>query len=184
MRRYLLTTLLLLLSASAMAQIEVVRPTPTEQSEMSVQNTPSSVAVEPAKEEVRLPLSERLGSPLQIDSVTTINATVRFEAKGDAEQIVAKGLYEEPKSVNGYRIVIFMNNTQSARRDALAVQESFAQLYPTESSYLSYDNPYFKVTVGNYSSQEEATILLGKIRRSFPKAFIMRESIPTVEFTK
>ena len=77
-----------------------------------------------------------------------------------------------------------MNNAQTARRDALATQENFAALFPEEQSYLTYENPYFKVAVGNCTSQEEAITLLGRVQRSFPKAFIMRENIAIGEFTK
>ena len=77
-----------------------------------------------------------------------------------------------------------MSNSQSARRDAVTAQENFSSLFPQEQSYLTYENPYFKVAVGNCTTQEEAIILLGRVRGSFPKAFIMRESIDIGEFTR
>lgn len=129
-------------------------------------------------------IKERLASPAQRDSLTTINETVRISEQGDAATIVEKGLKVAPKAVNGYRIVIFMSNSQTARRDAVAAQENFATLFPQEQSYLTYENPYFKVAVGNCTSQEEAMILLGRLRSTFPKAFIMRESIDIGEFTR
>ena len=174
MIRLLYTLLALIFTTSAMAQTDSLRVATIE---------PATIPVQ--VDSVRLNIVERLARPVQVDSLTTITSTVHFEAKGDAATIVEKGLIsKEAKSVNGYRIVIFMNNSQNARRDAFAAQESFKSLYPTETTYLTYDNPYFKVMVGNYTSQEEATIHLGSIRRSFPKAFIMRESIPIGEFAK
>ena len=68
--------------------------------------------------------------------------------------------------------------------DALLAQENFSQLFPEEQTYLTYENPYFKVAVGNCVSQEEAIVLLGRVRRSFPKAFMMRENIDIGEFTR
>jgi hypothetical protein len=55
---------------------------------------------------------------------------------------------------------------------------------PYLPTYVTYDNPYFKVTAGNCTSQEEALILLERIKPTFPKAFIMRENIPLEELTK
>ena len=133
---------------------------------------------------VRVAIKDRLSQPMRVDSVTMNNNTIRLAEQGDAATIVEQNLYAKPKSVSGYRIVIFMSNTQSARRDALAAQESFSQQFPSERAYLSYDNPYFKVAVGNYTSQEEAIILLGRIRQLFPKAFLTRESISVGEFAK
>ena len=133
---------------------------------------------------LRLTLKEQLARPAQIDSVTVNNNTIHLFEQGDAQAIVEQNLHENPSSINGYRIVIFMSNAQSARRDAVVAQENFTQLFPTERAYLTYDNPYFKIAVGNYSSQEEAIILLGRIRQAFPKAFLTREDISVGEFSK
>lgn len=141
-------------------------------------------AIAPQDIAPRKEIKEHLSSPVKCDSLTTIHQTVQIVEQGDAATIVEKNLKAESKAINGYRIVIFMSNTQSARRDAVAAQENFAQLFPQEHSYLSYENPYFKVAVGNCTSQEEAMILLGRLRGSFPKAFIMRESIEIGEFTR
>jgi hypothetical protein len=129
-------------------------------------------------------IKERLTLPAQRDSLTTINHTVQITEQGDAATIVEQNLKVAPKAINGYRIVIFMSNSQTARRDAVITQENFAQLFPHEQSYLTYENPYFKVAVGNCTTQEEAIILLGRLRRSFQKAFIMHEHINTEEFTR
>ena len=176
MNRAIPTLVALFLFVGASAQtteaIQVVAPpTSTEPTEV----------VEPAK---RLPIKQQLAAPVQIDSLTVINEVVSICEKGDAATIVTNSLHQAPSTVGGYRIVIFMSNSQSARRDAVTAQESFAQLFPEEQAYLSYENPYFKVTVGNCTSQDEAIILLGRLRHSFPKAFIVRENIAVEEFSK
>ena len=163
MKKIVLLLTISLLSATSMAQVVVTEPQPAEP---------------------RLTIKERLARPVQVDSLTTINEVVQIREHGDAATIVQSSLHQEPKAIGGYRIVIFMNNSQTARRDAVAAQENFTQLFPNEQSYLSYENPYFKVTVGNCTSQDEAIILLGRVRSTFPKAFIVRESINMSEFTR
>ena len=123
----------------------------------------------------------KLAEPVRIDSLRTEYNTVRIDECGDAADIVARSEHSRRKSVNGYRIVIFMSNAQTARTEALAARESFEAMYPDERSYVTYENPYFKVAVGNCISQEEAIILMERIRNSFPKAFLMRETIPASE---
>lgn len=81
-------------------------------------------------------------------------------------------------SIRGYRIRIFFDNSQSARSSAQQVQEQFKGLYPSIPCNLIYENPYFKVTVGNCLSMEEAIMLWNKVSKSFEKAFIIREDIP------
>ena len=148
--------------------------------------TISAAAQEPTPQDVapRKSIKEQLSLPAQLDSLTTINQTVQIVEQGDAATIVEKNLEVASRAINGYRIVIFMSNAQTARRDAVATQENFAQLFPQEQSYLTYENPYFKVAVGNCTTQEEAIILLGRLRGTFPKAFIMRENINIDEFTR
>ena len=132
----------------------------------------------------RTNIKEQLASPAQRDSLTIVNETVQITEQGDAARIVSNNLEVAQKAVNGYRIVIFMSNSQTARRDAVAAQENITALFPQEPSYLTYENPYFKVAVGNCTSQEEAIILLGRLRGTFPKAFIMREEIALGEFAR
>ena len=140
--------------------------------------------VEATKPSTPFEIKSHLANPVRIDSLTVINETVEVREVGDAATIVEQNLRQEPKAVNGYRIVIFMSNSQTARRDAVTAQENFTTLFPNEQSYLSYENPYFKVAVGNCTSQDEAIILLGRLRHTFPKAFIVRESINISESTR
>ena len=140
--------------------------------------------VEATKPNTPFEIKSHLANPVRVDSLTVINETVEVLEVGDAATIVEQNLRQEPKAVNGYRIVIFMSNSQTARRDAVTAQENFTTLFPNEQSYLSYENPYFKVAVGNCTSQDEAIILLGRLRHTFPKAFIVRESINISEFTR
>lgn len=125
---------------------------------------------------------QRLSAPVQLDSLTTINTTVLVTEHDDAQQIITRSSNRTQPNVNGYRIMLFMSNTHNARTEAFAACDSLAVKLPEQQSYVTYDNPYFKVTTGNCTSQEEALVLLEKIRPYFPKAFIMRESIPVSEF--
>ncbi len=127
---------------------------------------------------------EHLAAPVQVDSLTTIRATVDVTEHDDAAQITSRVVTNRPTSVNGYRIMLFMSNSQSARTEAFAACDSLALRLPELPTYVTYDNPYFKVAAGNCTTQEEALILLERIKPSFPKAFIMRESIPLEELKR
>lgn len=159
--KYIFAISALLLAVSASAQVPVAQD-----------NAP------------RKGIKERLALPAQLDSLTVVDATVKITEQGDAATIVNNNLQANVKAISGYRIVIFMSNTQTARRDAVMAQDNFTALFPQEHSYLTYENPYFKVAVGNCTSHEEAMILLGRLRGTFPKAFIMRENIEMTEFTR
>ena len=124
---------------------------------------------------------EYLAAPVQVDSLTVIRSTAEVTEYDDAADITSRVVPNRATSVNGYRIMLFMSNSQSARAEAFAACDSLAVRMPNLKSYVTYDNPYFKVAAGNCTTQEEALILLEHIKPSFPKAFIMRENIPLNE---
>lgn len=127
---------------------------------------------------------QRLANPVKVDSLTTIHSTVKITEHLDAENIISTTPAKEQSSVNGYRIMLFMSNSQNARTEAFAACDTLAVRVPGLQTYVTYDNPYFKVATGNCVSQEEALVLLQRIKPSFPKAFIMRENIPLTELSK
>ena len=127
---------------------------------------------------------EHLSSPVKVDSLTTILSTVEVIEHDDAAQITGRVTPNRATSVSGYRIMLFMSNSHSARADAFAACDSLAVRMPNLKTYVTYDNPYFKVTAGNCTTQEEALILLERVKYTFPKAFIMRENIPMEELKR
>lgn len=78
----------------------------------------------------------------------------------------------------GYRVRIFFDNSQNARAQATQALNSFRSIYPDIPAYMVYENPYFKVTVGNCLNEDEARILLGRIQGTFNRAFPIQEEIP------
>lgn len=98
---------------------------------------------------------------------------------GDAGQVVA-ALREASQQarVRGWRVRIFFDNSQNARGQAGRALAQFREMFPEVASYMSYENPYFEVSVGNCLSIEEAVMLRARILSAFPKAFITSEAIP------
>ncbi|MFI3318548.1 MAG: hypothetical protein SNH88_05110 [Rikenellaceae bacterium] len=79
--------------------------------------------------------------------------------------------------LKGYRINIFFSNSPTARADAQKIKERFEELFPEIEVFMSYQNPYFKVEVGSCVEQDEASMLLAKVQRKFPKAYLTREQM-------
>lgn len=108
-------------------------------------------------------------------------AQVFVSEYGDAGQVVRQASRQGVRPrFRGYRVCIFMDNGQSgqdARAGAVAAKELFEQTYPDVRVYMVYENPYFKVRVGNCLTAEEAIILKGKVAGTFPKAFLTREEL-------
>lgn len=84
---------------------------------------------------------------------------------------------QRTKVVSGFRIVIFSDNGQYAGDNAQAELEGFRSKFPHLNAYLVYESPYFKVSVGDCLSMEEAQILMAQLTPHYPKAFPKRENI-------
>ena len=86
------------------------------------------------------------------------------------------------KQMNGYRVRIFFDNSRNARAVSEQVAGSFSAIYPSVAVYREYENPYFKVTVGNFRTKADATRFLNAIKGQFPSGFIVRERITYPSF--
>ena len=91
--------------------------------------------------------------------------------------IAAVEAQRSSSEVSGFRIVIYSDNSQYAGDNANATLSNFRSKYPHINAYLSYESPYFKVSVGDCLSMEEAQILMAQILPNYPKAFPRRENI-------
>ena len=81
------------------------------------------------------------------------------------------------RPITGYRIRIFFDNSQNARKNSASTLDEFLSSFRGIPAYRSYANPYFKVTVGDYRTKAEAMANLANIKKSFPSAFIVKEKI-------
>lgn len=100
------------------------------------------------------------------------------EAESAAQALRSMRQPTNEAKLHGYRVRIFFDNSQSARSLADSTLSRFKELYPETPAYMVYENPYFKVTVGNCLSLEEAIILWGRIKGDFDRAFVVREEFP------
>ncbi len=81
------------------------------------------------------------------------------------------------RSISGYRVRIFFDNSQTARVSASSILERFTAKYLGTPAYLAYVNPYFKVTVGDFRTKSDAMRFLTSIKSEYPSAFIVKENI-------
>ncbi|MCL2098201.1 MAG: hypothetical protein FWH23_05525 [Bacteroidales bacterium] len=81
------------------------------------------------------------------------------------------------KKSPGFRVRIFSDNSQTARQRIYEVEAAFRELYPNVPTYASYQDLYFKVTVGDFRTRTDAMRFLNSIQRNYPGAFIVKENI-------
>lgn len=92
-----------------------------------------------------------------------------------AYQLYLKANGEKKRA--GYRIRLFFDNRQTARVESEMLEKVFQLQFPQIPTYRSYNNPFFKVVVGDYRTKSDAIRELGKILPLYPQAIVVKESI-------
>ena len=81
---------------------------------------------------------------------------------------------KEANSIQGFRIQIFFG---SERKNAHDARNKVLQLFPDADVYLIYQQPYFKVRVGDYRTKLEAHHMFKELLPHFDKIFIVPDKI-------
>ncbi|MFH2096756.1 MAG: hypothetical protein ABIJ16_13690 [Bacteroidota bacterium] len=107
----------------------------------------------------------------------TINQDYRIKA------MVAKHVEINKKQDGcmGYRLRIYSDKGNLARKKAFEVKTEFMKRYPETESNVAYIAPNFRVEVGNFRTKSEAEKFRREIEGDFPNAFIFKTKI---EFPK
>ncbi len=81
------------------------------------------------------------------------------------------------KGMPGFRVRIYRDNRQQSRQKSMDVIAEFIAKYPDIPCYRYYDNPYFKVSVGDFRNRNEAMKFYKQLSKEFAGAFIVQETI-------
>jgi hypothetical protein len=104
---------------------------------------------------------------------------IKIAAQPAVELLVQKHIaynIQHPQ-IEGYRIRIYRDNSSNARQRSQDILENFAYQFLDIPVYRSYDNPYFKVSVGDFRTKDDALRLYAHVKRLYPNAYIVLENI-------
>ena len=74
----------------------------------------------------------------------------------------------------GFRVQIYSG---SNRNEAYAVQSRFRTSYGDIDSYISYDEPNYRVKVGDFTSRAAANNFMRELRSQYSNVFVFQEDI-------
>lgn len=86
--------------------------------------------------------------------------------------------YKTSSTLDGYRIQIFSDNKKQPAKDEKA---KFLNLYSTVKAHEIYQQPYFKIRVGDFRTKLEAYKFQKEIQTQFPNCFIVKDEIDVEE---
>lgn len=81
------------------------------------------------------------------------------------------------EGINGYRVQIFFDAGNNSLKKAEAEAAHFQTLFPTDTAYISFTEPYYKVRVGDFRTRLEAEGYMQKILKDYPNAFVIQDII-------
>jgi hypothetical protein len=79
--------------------------------------------------------------------------------------------------VPGYRIRIYSESGVGSKEEQQRVRAKFLSLYPDVDAYYRYDEPFFKVYVGDCRTRSEALKLYDRIKKNFPNPILVEDFI-------
>ena len=100
-----------------------------------------------------------------------------YNSKGEILSVNQKGINDlvskykanlkNKNGVDGWRLQIKFT---SKRKDILTYKIKFANLFPQIPAQITFESPYYKLTVGNFRTKNEALKIKNKIDHEFPGA--------------
>lgn len=97
-------------------------------------------------------------------SNSSSNSTSNVVDRGDSNRSTA----------TGFRVQIYLG---SSRSEAYAEQARFKRMFRDIETYVTYEEPNYRVKVGDFRSRTEAQKLMQGLRSQFNNVFIFTETI-------
>lgn len=75
---------------------------------------------------------------------------------------------ERERGIPGFRVQIYMDSGNQARLRTQRARAEFEQKYPDTKAYITYDEPNFKLRVGDFRTRLDARRFLEEIASDYP----------------
>lgn len=121
---------------------------------------------------------------VEVSKDSLISLLQQFRAEHDINPTTARTISLGTKPVDkksstrvkvkGFRVQIFSG---ASRNDAYAIQNRFKQQYSDIESYINYDEPNYRVKVGDFRGRTEANNFMRILRAQYSNVFVFVEDI-------
>ena len=88
-----------------------------------------------------------------------------------------RDIYAVSNTMSGFRVQIFMEVGNEAVDHAEVVKKNFTEIFPELPIYLSYEQPFYRLRVGDFRNRIEAEKYLRLIKPQFNLAFVTADVI-------
>lgn len=91
---------------------------------------------------------------------------------------------EIANTIPGFRINIFFQSGNNSKTGAMQCKATFTAKFPDIECYVVYEEPNFKVKVGDFRTRMEARGFVQQIKMDFPDAFVIKDQINFPKITE
>jgi uncharacterized lipoprotein YehR (DUF1307 family) len=77
----------------------------------------------------------------------------------------------------GYRIQIFKESGNKALDEAKTIMDQFSEDFPDIPTYLTFQEPYYRVRAGNFKTKLEALGKLEKIKKKYRNVWVISDYV-------
>ncbi|MHC1708526.1 MAG: SPOR domain-containing protein [Bacteroidales bacterium] len=114
-----------------------------------------------------------------------VNAQVpagKLEIQQDARlpMLIQKHIHynnRQKGTMDGFRIQIFFDSGSDSKKRAMDARTEFLAKFPEITAYLTFQEPFYKVRVGDFRLRIEADGGLERIKGDYPSAFTVKDKI-------
>ena len=115
-------------------------------------------------------------SVAQTDTILSENGSIISINETGIDALVSKyeAILKTRNGVEGWRVQIMF---KTKKKEIQQLKIAFIKLYPEIPAYLGYEEPYYKVRVGDCKTRLEALKIKYQISENFPGAYLVPEII-------
>jgi len=79
--------------------------------------------------------------------------------------------------IHGWRIEIYFEAGNYSKKQAMEAKSEFVENHPEVPAYVLFQQPYYKVRVGDFRTKMEAEKFLKEYEDEYPNAFVVTDEI-------
>ena len=112
--------------------------------------------------------------PVMLFAQEPANTSIKYHDRISELMDMYKAYNKKYDKVDGFRIqIMFSNDKQEAYSNKVKLYKEF----PSANCYLDYEQPYYKLKMGDYKDRFEANYVLQKVLPIYSGAFIVKDKI-------
>ncbi len=112
--------------------------------------------------------------PLAAMAQEPANTTIKYQDKLVELIEMYRAYNKKYDKVDGFRIQIMLSND---KQGAYSNKVKLYKEFPTINCYVDYEQPYYKLKLGDFHNRFEANFELQKILPLYPGAFIVKDKV-------